>query len=286
MSRVGSNPMRSRTIPNRPGVVISAIVHLPRLSDTYHHHRMEIVRLCLESMRKHVEEDADVLIWDNGSCEEMRRWLSEHYRPDHLILSKNIGKVSARTAILRMFHPDTIIGISDDDMLFYPGWLRPQKKLLGIYPNVGVVSGYPVVTQFRWGCSHTIEKAEKHPDINVTYGKFIEEEYDRDFCTSIGRDYGFQLRTTTNDIQAKALYKGREAYLTGHHCQFICYAGRILPFAVWDNHPMADEKPFDGAIDNAGLMRLTTTKRYTRHMGNIPDEKIIREAQSFGLWKN
>lgn len=284
MSRVGTNPMRHVILNRRPDVVIAAIVHLPDITSAYHKMRMEVVRLCLESMRKHVERDVEILVWDNGSCDEMRIWLATHYRPDHLILSKNIGKVSARTAILRMFHPETIVGISDDDMFFYPGWLKPQMKLLTKYPNVGIVSGYPVVTQFRWGCRKTIKFADEHPEITVKYGKFIPENYDRDFCSSIGRDYGFQVRYTEKDIQAKAHHRGHEAYLTGHHCQFICYAGRILPFAVWDNLPMADEKPFDNAIDEAGLLRLTTTERFTRHIGNVIDEDIKAEAERYGLW--
>jgi hypothetical protein len=41
---------------------------------------------------------------------------------------------------------------------------------------------------------------------------------------------------------------------------------------------MGDEKPFDNAVDAAGLLRLTTTRRYTRHMGNTIDEDILEEA--------
>ena len=280
------NPMRGKLIPSSPGIVAAAIVHLPRLTDVYHEHRMDVVRLCLESMRYHLGMDAEILVWDNGSCEEMRRWLSEHYRPEYLILSRNIGKVSARTAILRMFHPETIVGISDDDMFFYPDWLVHQVDILRHFPNVGTVSGYPVITQFRWGCANTIQWAMSNPEVKVNWDRHIPEEWDFDFCTSIGRDYyGYQIGNVAGEQQAIGTYRGKEALLTGHHCQFISYCGRIIPFAKWDNLPMADEKPFDNDIDEAGLLRLTTTMRYTRHIGNVIDADIKQEAERYGLWQ-
>ena len=87
MSRVGSNPMRTRTIPSRPGVVVSAIVHLPRLSDTYHEKRMEIVRLCLESMRKHAEEDVDILVWDNSGSfpDKLKKYVKYFKSPENFV---------------------------------------------------------------------------------------------------------------------------------------------------------------------------------------------------------
>jgi hypothetical protein len=43
---------------------------------------------------------------------------------------------------------------------------------------------------------------------------------------------------------------------------------------IADRDAMGDEKPFDWAVDNAGLLRLTTTERYTRHIGNILDDEL------------
>lgn len=282
--RHGTNPLRGKRLPNRHGTVISAIVHLPDLRQDYHKYRFDVIKLCLESMRQHAGNKCEVLVWDNGSCREVTRWLATQYDPDFLVLSKNIGKVSARTAILRMFHPDTLVGISDDDMFFYPDWLRKSAEVMHTYPMVGTVSGYPVRTNFNWGCENTIRWALKHKKgVVVKRGGFIPEQWDRDFCTSIGREYEFQLDFAKAVIESKATYKGVSVYLTGGHCQFICYPGRILPFAVWDNDPMAPEKVFDSSIDNDGLLRLTTVDRVSRHMGNVLDDSIRKDAERYGL---
>jgi hypothetical protein len=67
------------------------------------------------------------------------------------------------------------------------------------------------------------------------------------------------------------------------HCQFLCQAGKIAPFVRWDHRAMAPEKDFDIAIDEAGLLRLTTKERYTRHMGNIIDDDLRMEMKAMQL---
>ena len=64
-----------------------------------------------------------------------------------------------------------------------------------------------------------------------------------------------------------------KAYCTAHHCQFISpvsVIGRINQYATL---ALPDEKPFDIAMDDLGL-RLSTVQRYTRHMGNVIDDKL------------
>ena len=45
---------------------------------------------------------------------------------------------------------------------------------------------------------------------------------------------------------------------------------------------MADEKPFDRAVDNK-YMRLCTIQRYTMHMGNVLDDKLRELASRYDL---
>jgi hypothetical protein len=48
-------------------------------------------------------------------------------------------------------------------------------------------------------------------------------------------------------------------------------AGRLADVADYDPAAMGVERPFDEAIDRAGLLRLTTIERLARHMGNVLD---------------
>jgi hypothetical protein len=45
---------------------------------------------------------------------------------------------------------------------------------------------------------------------------------------------------------------------------------------------MSDEKPFDKAVDDK-YMRLCTPQRFTQHMGNVLDEKLIALANKYKL---
>ena len=155
MSRSGMNPNRHAKVKTFAPVIAMQICHLPNMED-YHADRLEVIQLSLNTMRRNAGVDCQIGVWDNGSCEVFRTWLEDEYKPDYLILSPNVGKASARSAMVRMVPPSTIIGIADDDMYYYPNWLSEQIKILNHFPNVGQVSGYPVRTQFRWGNKKTV----------------------------------------------------------------------------------------------------------------------------------
>jgi glycosyltransferase involved in cell wall biosynthesis len=280
MARIGMNPLRNKKVYDQAKIVVTAITHLPDM-EGYHKHRLDVIKLSLMSMKKHAPDGVDFAIWDNGSCVELTDWLRKAYQPTQLILSKNVGKWSARTALLRMFHPKTIVSISDDDMFYYPDWLEKSLDLLEHFPNVGQVSCYPVRTQFRWGSKYTIAWARAQAKVDI--GMFIPEQWERDFAVSIGRPWKLHQETSAYDLDYRVKYNERRAYLTAHHCQFICECGRLQPFLVWSDIAMPDEKPFDNAIDSAGLLRLTTIERLSRHIGNFIDGDIAGEAVEYGL---
>ena len=125
----------------------------------YHARRFEVVRTALQSMRRG-NENLSVMVWDNGSCQEFRDWLTNEYGPDHLMLSSNIGKNAARTAMARMLPPDRIMAYSDDDIYFYPGWLEASLDVLNSFPKVSLVTAYPLRVMFRWGSEKTIKKCK------------------------------------------------------------------------------------------------------------------------------
>jgi glycosyltransferase involved in cell wall biosynthesis len=266
--RIGQNPNKSEHRINIPGVVMGVITHLPNFVG-YHSERFEVVKLSLLSMRERAGCKADTLIWDNGSCKELRDWLIDEYKPTTLILSDNVGKNNAKTAILRMFRDDTVVGIADDDIYYYPGWLKESIKLLQGFPSVGVVSAYPVRTQFRWGCKNTIEWSIKNG--TVTKGHIMPDQWGKDFCSSIGRPWD---GNNPKDHDFVVEYKGMKAFLTGHHCQFIGRAGTLSKFPDWQPFALSPERDFDNMVDNAKLLRLTTIERLARHMGNTIDEDI------------
>ena len=256
-------------------VVLTVVTHLPNMLG-YHAGRMEVIQACLNTMRDNANMKNTVIVWDNGSCADLRDWLQFEYKPDILMLADNVGKTAARTSMIRMCPPGSIIGYSDDDILFSPNWLAPQMELLNHFPRVAAVTGYPVRTAFRWGVKNTLEWARANAKLEQ--GKFIPREWENDFCVSIGRDPEWHAESTKDDIDYRVTYNGKQAYCTAHHCQFIGFQDVLTKAAHYDGMAMGDEKVTDIALDNLGL-RLATTQRLTRHIGNVMDDAIKQEAE-------
>ena len=271
--REGTNPNRKAVVDGYKPIVVSAITHLPNL-EGYHSERLNVIKASLESMRANAGMDCQIFIWDNGSCDQLLYWLRRSFKPDFLMTSANVGKSIARASIVKMLPPGTIVGVADDDMFYYPDWLKEQVRVLKNYPNTGTVSGWPVRTQFRFHNSATLAWGRRYAS-RFERGKFIPPQEDKDFCTSIGRDYiGKQFNYTRNDFDTKLTFRGIETYATGHHAQWIGYADIISRYVSYDRQAMADERPFEKAVNDAGLLRLTTFKRYTRHIGNVLDPEL------------
>lgn len=263
MPREGRNPNKDAPAALRfPRVLTAVITHLPH-EEGYHAGRFEVVKKCLTTMRV---ANVPVLVWDNGSCGRLLDWLQTEYKPDWLMLCRNVGKQAAWAAICRMLPPDTLVGLSDDDMEFMPGWLDASLDLFNTFPNVGVVSAWAVRVSMTWGNKHTLAWAAK--EAQVESGYFIPLDEVRDYYSSTGGDAKMPDKSYQNFVDYRITYNGKSAYACAQHCQFVGRAGTLAPFTRFWQMAMGKEREFDEAIDAAGLLRLTTTKQYARHLGN------------------
>lgn len=271
MPRVGQNPNRSADAERFESTFVAVITHLPNTTTAYHAKRFEVVRACLTTMRENAKMPHTFIVWDNGSEQTFRNWLQDVFRPDVLILSKNVGKVTARTTLGRMIPPEAVIAISDDDMLYEDDWLVPQIELLQHFPNVACVSGYAVRTAFRWGVENTLAWARKHALLEQ--GRFMSRERENDFAVSIGRDPAWHEAYTKDDVDYRVTYNGKSAYCTAHHCQFVTTGETIRKLPQYDDKALGEERSFDIGMDALGL-RLSTINRLSRHIGNVMDESM------------
>lgn len=275
--RIGLNPLREKPAPaNIQPIVFLVVTHLPCSDDPYHAGRLEVLQACLTSMRQNSHREHTFMVWDNGSKTEVTDWIQHIFEPDIFVSSGNLGKAAARSLAVNMLPPGTVIAYSDDDILYYDNWFKPQLELLNHFPNVAAVSGYPVRTMFRSGNANTIAWAEKHATLKR--GQFIPREWENDFAESIGRDPQQHIEKTTKDFDTKIIYNGKEAYATAHHCQFIGYQAILSRSMYFDGMAAHDEHPFDIEMDRHGL-RLCTTERLCRHMGNVLDDKLKSEIK-------
>lgn len=272
MPREGSNPMRSEQAPYKfKDVVLLVVTHLPSLTD-YHEERFEIVKRCLISMRSGAKREHTFMIWDNGSCDELKEFLHNEFKPNVLVLSENIGKTAARAASIQMMPYGSIVAYSDDDILYFDDWLNPQIDLLNTLQGASVISGYPIRKMFGWSTSSAQAWAKKN-NCQVQKGKFIPEEWERDYAASIGRPWEKHVDMTKDDYDYKIVHQGKKAFLTAHHCQFVGYVVNVTRALFQDGMAMGDEKKFDEALNKVGP-RFCTTERLCRHMGNKMSEEF------------
>ena len=148
--RIGQNPAKYVKDVAKPArVTVAVLNYIPFLSGFYAE-ALDVLKVCLESARHEPGAEMDLLVFDNGSCDEARQYLLDEHtagRIQYLLLSeKNLGKGGAWNMILAGA-PGEIIAYADSDVLFSPGWLARSLELLETYPNVGMVTARPFRTR-------------------------------------------------------------------------------------------------------------------------------------------
>lgn len=266
--RVGMNPLREERLPMRlpPEIpVVAVTVHLPDMTSDYHRDRWEVVTASLRLARQNAGTEHHFVVWDNGSCDRMREWLFYEFKPDKLMFTANIGVLNTMRRVFGMYQ-DSVIAYGNDDILYYPDWLPEQLQILQAFPNVGTVSG--CVTRLYSGKAdeNTVRWARENK-VNI-YQWLPPAEWDFQHAASIGTT-SEAVKGYRHAIIPVIEYNGVRAGVGGNHCQIVFNAERLLPFLKKTDRYM--EPLFnllDVEIDRAGLLRLLTITRRTRHLGN------------------
>ena len=280
--RSGKNPLRRKQVKAGPPIVAAVVTHLPDRRG-YHAKRLQVIKIALLSIRQNAGRPIHVAVFDNGSCDDLRDWLINDYRPESLVLSDNVGKAAAQRCLAHMFAPYTIMSFTDDDMLHYPGWLDKQLDILDRFPEC-VVTGYPTRSQSR----HSIESVkawiETEPSATTETGRLMPAAWLDDYLESVGLTES--NHSLTNAQQTLITYKGVQAFAGSHHCQVMGFIDTLLPFfelGAFDTYTRSENEYFDRPTDEAGILRLSTAERYTRHIGNILEGSILEAVKEIGL---
>lgn len=290
--RIGGNPNIRRQSGYAPArVTVCVLVSIPSQVG-YYAHRLEVLRLCLRSIATHTDAPYDLLVFDNGSCAEVVEALRVLQRDGvihYLLLSaRNVGKMAA-IGMMAGAAPGDVVAYSDDDVLYSPGWLGAQLRILDTFPGVGLVSGVPVRHQFRYGNRSLPAYLAAHPQVASRTGHFIPDEWERDFFRSVC--HGDAVEATFQKVRAAhqdlvLSMDGVEAYATATHFQFIAPRSVVIQALPdrWDGGLVASgEVEFDERIDALGLVRLSTIGRYVRHMGNVISPDLLPVLAELGL---
>jgi hypothetical protein len=288
MTRIGMNPARNRVSDYRPArVTVATIVYLPHLTG-YFQNRLDVVRLSFETLLKNTEAPFDLLVFDNASCAEVKTYLQALQAEGRIRYlfssSENIGKLGA-LRVISGAAPGELMAYADDDTFFYPGWLQAHLQVYDHFPKVGMVSGSPERTLFDHGIQSNLDQAASDPHFEITHGKRIPMQWEREWATALGKDVDTYLDEVDQLEDIIMAYRGESVYATACHNQFLS-PKRILQEHLagsWSGRLMGGLNEFDEAIDDAGLLRLTTLNRTTKLIGNVVSPEMAEEARQFGI---
>ncbi len=282
MARKGLNPykVKPQEIPAAPDVSLCVVTHYT--DDPYHKDRIGVIEMCLNSMVSGMgARKFELLIWDNGSSSRLLNSLRFSGEKTMLIESQNIGVHNAQHALAGLAR-GKVICMCDDDILFAPDWFEQQYKILTTYPHVGVVSGSPQRTAFRWATRANIHFTESYVGAKLQTGRLIPEKWEADYCLSVQRDIAQHMTTTALEQDALVEYKGVKAWAHGHHMQFMGYRDVVKKFLFQTPLYLADVRKHNRDLDAAGYLNLTTFERTAVHIGNVIDENIREIARVMG----
>lgn len=289
MGRFGVSPTRGKQSDYRPArVTVAVLTFIPEL-EGYYRHRLDVLRACLESILRNTGSEYDLMVFDNGSCDEVVSYLSEQQQSgkiDILMLSsRNLGKIGALQVMFNAA-PGELIAYCDDDILFYPGWLAAHLEVIDTYPNVGMVSGLPV----RNAAKRSVESNQAYieqepPGLTMETQRWIPDDWEQDWARSTGRDVEAHLESQRDQKDQRLSLNGIEAYPAANHFQYLAPRQMLLQAIPqeWSGRLMGKMVELDQAIDRQGGLRLSTTQRYVRHIGNVVSPELAGELESMGI---
>lgn len=287
MPRIGMNPGRGKKSDYQPArVTVAALTYIPNQVG-YFQDRLEVTRTCIHSILANTTAPFDLMVFDNGSCQEaveMLRDMRMDGEIDFLILSaQNIGKIGALKMIFASA-PGEIIAYTDDDVFFLPGWLERHLQVIDTYPNVGSVTGMYIKPHMKEGVSATLKFSER-TDVSVEKGNLVERALEQHYIDQTGRTWERYQEEINGLEDVRLIYKGVETFASAGHYQMTVPKHAILRALPqeWSGNLMGQMRDLDVAIDNLGLLRLCTTPPTIRLLGNQIDEKSADELRGYGV---
>lgn len=287
MPRIGMNPSRGKESQYKPArVTVCVLTYLPH-TDGYFQERLDVSRLCIESILANTTTEYDLMVFDNGSADPLREYLlglQRQGRIDYLFLSQhNIGKIGAMQMMFQAA-PGEIIAYTDDDIFHLPGWLEKHLEIIDTYPKVGLVTGFYIRSRMDSFITSTLKFAE-NADVQVKRGRFIPRSWEEEYIQNAGRTWETYEKEIGELEDMELVYHGVPALVSAHHFQFVTPKHVILDAlpAEWTGKLMGVMLELEDKVDKAGFLRLTTREQTLHLLGNSLSMEMQEKARQLGM---
>jgi glycosyltransferase involved in cell wall biosynthesis len=282
------NPARDKNITYTPSrVTATMMTYIPNL-EGYFTHRLEVLKLSLASLIESLDGNLDLMVMNNGSCSEVQDFLEDQLhagRIQYLIHSRrNLGVIGGLKVLFNAALGE-VIAYSDDDVLYYPGWLDAHLNILDTYPNAGMVSGAPV----GYSSEHATKAVDKFISEPSSKLEVLEKPrvpaWEQSWAESTGRSVKDHLEEIKASPNQHFIYQGVEAVRSAKHFQFVTPKKVICDAfsADWSGSLMDGLVALDESVDELGYLRLTTPVRYAQHIGNAISDEIQDVVEELGI---
>ncbi|PKO17695.1 MAG: hypothetical protein CVU39_04225 [Chloroflexi bacterium HGW-Chloroflexi-10] len=290
--RQGNNPAKYGALAYQPERLgIATITYIPFLGGFYQN-CWDVFLAHINSVHAYTQEKFNYLVFDNGSCPEIKAKLLELQQAgkiDWLISStENLGKTGALNWIFASM-PNEWICFADSDMLFRPGWLEASWQINKNFPNCGMIGAQFIYPDRVEDKGNT--KFRKTQDSRYEFSQYFPEKW---MVTEYCRARGIPEERWENLMNApfdRVLdsASGTEALLGGNsHQQYLAkkeVLKKILPLPDLFQLSREEDTYQDVKIDQLGYLHLTTTRPYLYHMGNTIEPEIQEEVAKLGQIK-
>jgi hypothetical protein len=280
--RIGQNPAR-RSIPayspHRLGV--ASLVYIPML-EGYFAELLAVVEIHLRSLRQNTSESFDLLVFDNGSCPEVKDCLLAWQKQgliDWLVTSAhNLGKTGALNWMIAAM-PNELITYSDSDVLFRAGWLEQSLAILDAFPKAGMITAQPDFLPLADG---TLSAHQALDPAVYELGPFeLSARAVDEYVRGLGNKDRTRERVEGKPVTA-ATHRpsGLQVVIGATHMQFMARRAILqaaLPLPATFGLSPEEDQVLDKRVDDNGFLHLSTPEPFVYHMGNQVDEIAQRE---------